>query len=45
MSLKGMPNGRFAKEQKFLWWKQLFFTLAGKKFDNLAKKNNQEYLC
>lgn len=43
VSLKGMPNGRFAKEQKLVWWKQLIFGLVGRKFDNLAKKNDQEY--
>lgn len=43
VSLKGMPNGRFASTHKLAWWKRLIFSLAGKKNDAMAKKNNQEY--
>lgn len=43
VSLKGMPNRRFAEKMNLAWWKKLIFGLVGKKFDNLAKKNGQEY--
>ena len=43
VSLKGMPNKRFAQSMNLSWWKQLIFGLVGKKFDDMAKKNNQEY--
>lgn len=43
VSLKGMPNKNFAKRMNLSWWKQFIFGLVGKKYDNLAKKNNQEY--
>ena len=43
VSLKGMPNGRFAKKMGLPLWKQWVFGLAGRSFDNMAKKRNQEY--
>lgn len=43
VSLRGMPNKKFAQRMNLSWWKQFIFGLVGKKFDNLAKKNNQEY--
>lgn len=43
VSLKGMPNKNFAKKMNLSWWKTLIFSLVGKKFDDLANKNNQEY--
>lgn len=43
VSLKGMPNGRFAKNFGLPLWKQWLFLLVGYKFDKLAKKRNQEY--
>ena len=43
VSLKGMPNGRFAKKMGFPLWKQWIFGFAGRSFDNMAKKRNQEY--
>ncbi len=43
VSLKGMPNGRFAEKMNLAWWKKIIFGLVGKKFDAMAKKNEQEY--
>ena len=43
VSLKGMPNGRFAKKMGLPLWKQWVFGFAGRSFDNMAKKRNQEY--
>lgn len=43
VSLRGIPNGRFAKEFGLPLWKQWLFSLAGYKYDKLAKKRNQEY--
>lgn len=43
VSLKGMPNGRFAKKMGLPLWKQWIFGFAGHSFDNMAKKRNQEY--
>ena len=43
VSLKEMPNGRFAKKMGLPLWKQWIFGFAGRSFDNMAKKRNQEY--
>ena len=43
VSLKGMPNGRFAKKMGLPLWRQWIFGFAGRSFDNMAKKRNQEY--
>ena len=43
VSLKGMPNGRFAKKMGLPLWKQWIFGFAGRSFHNMAKKRNQEY--
>ena len=43
VSLKGMTNGRFAKKMGLPLWKQWIFGFAGRSFDNMAKKRNQEY--
>ena len=43
VSLKGMPNGRFAKKMGLPLWKQWVFGFAGHSFDSMAKKRNQEY--
>ena len=43
VSLKGMPNGRFAKKMGLPLWKQWVFGFAGRSFDNMAKKRYQEY--
>lgn len=43
VSLKGMPNGKFAKRMNLSWWKKILFSLAGKKFDKLAAQNGVTY--
>lgn len=43
VSLKGMPNKRFAEAMNLSWWKRFLFSIAGAKYDKLAKKNNQKY--
>nr|WP_314519547.1 NADP-dependent oxidoreductase [uncultured Prevotella sp.] len=43
VSLKGMPNGSFAKSFGMPLWKQWLFKLVGMKNDCLAKRNNQQY--
>lgn len=43
VSLRAMPNGKFAKRMGLPKWKQLLFGLVGKKFDNMAKKYGVNY--
>lgn len=43
LSLKSGPNKRFAIEHHLPYWKQILFTLAGTKFDRLAKQKNVDY--
>ncbi|MDE6289224.1 MAG: NADP-dependent oxidoreductase [Ureaplasma sp.] len=43
VSLKGMPNKEFAERMGFGGFKKMLFSIVGKKYDNLAKKNNQKY--
>ena len=43
VSLKGMPNGRFAKDFGLPLWKQWLLKLAGMKNDRLAKEKQQKY--
>ena len=43
VSLKGMPNARFAKAFGLTRWKQWLFRLAGMKNEKLASKRNQHY--
>lgn len=43
VSLRGMPNGTFAKRMNLPKWKQLLFGLAGRKFDQLADKYGVTY--
>lgn len=43
VSLKGMPNRAFAKRQGFGALKQMLFGFAGKKYDDMAKRKNQQY--
>ena len=37
VSLKGMPNGAFAKRMGFTGLKRLLFSFAGRKFDKMAQ--------
>ena len=43
VSLRGMPNGGFAQRMQIPWFKRMLFSLAGKKYDNMAAKNGQHY--
>ena len=43
VSLKGMPNSRFAQSFGLPLWKQWLFKLAGMKNERLASKRNQHY--
>lgn len=43
VSLKGMPNGSFAKSFGLPLWKQWLFKLIGMKNEKLASKRNQHY--
>ena len=43
VSLKAMPNGSFAKRMNLAWWKQFILSLAGRKFDKMAKKYGVSY--
>ncbi len=44
VSLKGMPNGRFAEKMNLAWRKKIIFGLVGKKFDAMAKKTNRNII-
>lgn len=43
VSLKGMPNGRFAKAFGLPLWKQWLFQLVGMKNEKLANRKKQKY--
>lgn len=43
VSLKGMPNYRFAVDNDFPFWKKILFKLAGGKYDRMAAKQQKEY--
>lgn len=43
VSLRGLPNGRFAKRNKMSFFKQILFQIAGRKYDKMAAKNKQTY--
>lgn len=43
VSLRGLPNGRFAKRANLPFFKQLIFKIAGGKYDKMAKRRNQTY--
>lgn len=43
VSLKGLPNGAFAKRMKMPMAKQLIFKGAGAQLDKMAKKYNVTY--
>ena len=43
VSLRAMPNGSFAKRMRLPIWKQILFTIAGRKFDKLAEKYGIHY--
>lgn len=43
ISLKGIPNGEFAKKTGLPLYKQILFKLAGGKLDSIAKKTGSKY--
>ncbi|WP_166984745.1 NADP-dependent oxidoreductase [Canibacter zhoujuaniae] len=43
VSLRALPNGAFAKRMGLPLFKQMLFTLAGRKFDALAKRHKVTY--
>ena len=43
VSLRGMPNGRFARRSGMPLFKQLLFQLAGSKYDRMAAAKKQTY--
>ena len=43
VSLRGMPNGAFAKRMNLPKWKQILFGIVGRKFDKLANKYGVTY--
>jgi len=43
VSLKGVPNYRFAMENGYPLWKKVLFKLAGSKYDRMASKQHKEY--
>ena len=43
VSLKGMPNGAFAKRMQLPKWKQLLLSLAGRSMDKMANKYGVSY--
>ena len=43
LSLRTGPNKKFAEKNELPFWKQKLFSLAGAKYDKLAKKEEKEY--
>lgn len=43
VSLRGLPNGKFAQRIGLPWYKRILFQIAGSKYDKMAKKNHQTY--
>jgi NADPH:quinone reductase-like Zn-dependent oxidoreductase len=43
VSLRGMPNGEFARRCGFPLWKRLAFSMAGRAYDKKAAKRGQQY--
>lgn len=43
VSLRGMPNGRFAKRSGMSLYKRILFQLAGRKYDRMAARKGQTY--
>lgn len=43
VSLKGVPNKEFAYKNNFTFFKRLLFTLAGKKYNKEAEKQDKKY--
>lgn len=43
VTLRGLPNGAFAKRAGLAWFKRFLFKLAGLKYDRLATRTQQSY--
>ena len=43
VSLRGLPNGEFARRAELPLWKRLAFGLVGGKYDRMAAKRGQRY--
>ncbi|WP_350455512.1 NADP-dependent oxidoreductase [Slackia heliotrinireducens] len=43
VSLRGLPNGEFAKRAGLAAWKRLAFRMVGGKYDKMAAKRGQSY--
>lgn len=43
VSLRGMPNGRFARRMGLPWYKHFLLSLAGRKYDAMAARKKQTY--
>lgn len=43
VSLRGLPNGAFARRADMPWYKRVLFGLAGWKYDRMAARKHQTY--
>ena len=43
VSLRGLPNGRFAQRNHMSWLKRVLFQVAGRKYDKMAAAKDQTY--
>ena len=43
VSLRGLPNGDFARSAGLPAWKRIAFSVAGRKYDRMAAKREQRY--
>lgn len=43
VSLRGLPNGRFAQRLHLPWWKKILFSIAARKLDKMAAEKDQTY--
>lgn len=43
VSLRGLPNGAFAKRMGMGWLKRMLFSIAGRKYDKMAAQLGQTY--
>ena len=43
LSLRTGPNKRFAQDRQLPFWKKALFSMAGAKYDRMAKKHDVEY--
>lgn len=43
VSLRALPNGRFARRMHLSWWKKILFGAAGHRLDQMAARKDQTY--